>query len=293
MKKILFSLAIASLMPITSLAAALPFFANYSNMPVMCCAGTKAIYRSSGIQVVNRFKVTNPSPAPIDLTSVSIRFSGNYTNSDLGLVSFWDDVNGVLLGDTTFDFTTNTATLSGTLASIPAGGVIEVTAYVRVKAGATLGHTGTFEVDSGDIVTSLGAAMGSYPGFGPMTIIYDPPVIATPATITVLSPNGGETLTRGSKYTIMWSTTNAPIGSYVRKVELWQGGVFVRYIDVQSTPPSFIGSKLCPSQSVRWVVPDDLPPANNYRIRVRLFKGTTDSPNQIDTDQSNANFRIN
>ncbi len=293
MKKLLFALALASLMPISSLAAALPFFATFNNLGVMCCLGTRAIYKASGPQSLMRFKVSNPSPTPIDITSLTIRYSGNLDSGDLGQVAWWNDVDGVSLGNSTIDFNNHLSTLSGVITSIPANGFVEVTAYVHVKAGATSGHSGTFEIDSGDVVTSIGAAQGTYPAFSTYLIVYDAPVIPTPATITVLFPNGGETLTRGSKYSLMWSTKNAPLGSYVRKVELWQGGVFIRYINVESVPTSSIGSKLCASQSVRWTVPSDLPPANNYRIRVRLFKGTTDSPNQVDTDQSDANFRIN
>jgi hypothetical protein len=293
MKRILAGIALAAMLPLTSLAAALPFFPTFNNLGVMCCLGTRSIYKASGPQSLMRFKVGNPSPSPIDVTSLTIRYTGNLDSGDLGQISWWDDVDGVFLGDSTIDFTNKLSTLSGVITSIPANGFLEITAYVHVKAGATSGHSGTFEIDSGDIITSIGAAVGSYPAFSTYLVVNDPPVIPTPATITVLFPNGGETLTRGNKYSLMWSTKNAPLGSYVRKVELWQGGVFIRYIDVQSVPVSFIGSKLCASQSVRWVVPADLPPANNYRIRVRLFKGTTDSPNQIDTDQSDANFRIN
>jgi len=101
--------------------------------------------------------------------------------------------------------------------------------------------------------------------------------IAAP-TITVVSPNGGETWPAGSRQTIRWSYTGNP-GSYV-KIELLKGGVVNRTI--ASSALKGRGG----SGSRSWTIPADLAPGTDYRIRV------TSTSNISYTDTSDNDFAI-
>jgi len=101
--------------------------------------------------------------------------------------------------------------------------------------------------------------------------------IAAP-TITVVSPNGGETWPAGSRQTIRWSYTGNP-GSYV-KIELLKGGVVNRTI-ASSTSKGRRGSR-----SRSWTIPADQAPGTDYRIRV------TSTSNGAYTDTSDSDFTI-
>lgn len=94
------------------------------------------------------------------------------------------------------------------------------------------------------------------------------------SSITVVSPNGGESWTRGTTKTISWSSTGSP-GSYV-KIELYKAGVFNRLI-ISSTPND---------GSYYWYVPTTQAIAVDYKIKV------TSTTNSAYTDQSNNNFII-
>ena len=83
--------------------------------------------------------------------------------------------------------------------------------------------------------------------------------IAAP-TITVVSPNGGETLTTGTTQTIRWSYTGNP-GSYV-KIELLKGGAVNRIIR------SFAWKGSGENGSYNWHIPSTLVPGSDYQIRV-------------------------
>jgi len=99
-----------------------------------------------------------------------------------------------------------------------------------------------------------------------------------PPTITVASPNGGETWLAGSRQTIHWSYTGNP-GSYV-KVELWKGGVLNRTI--ASSASKGRGG----SGSRSWTIPADQAPGTDYRVRV------TSTSNGTYTDTSDSDFTI-
>jgi hypothetical protein len=93
-----------------------------------------------------------------------------------------------------------------------------------------------------------------------------------PPTITVLSPNGGETFELGESVPLSWVdniTSNVAIN-------LLKGGTVLRNIS-PDTPSD---------GSFTWTVPSDLTPASDYKVRV------TDLSNTALKDNSDANFTI-
>jgi hypothetical protein len=108
---------------------------------------------------------------------------------------------------------------------------------------------------------------------GNFTIVGPPP-----PTITVTSPNGGETWSAGSLYQIKWTYTGNP-GAYV-KIELLKGGVLNRTISTMAS----IGSG--GTGSFNWTVPSTQTPGNDYTVRV------TSTTVATCTDTSDANFNI-
>ena len=74
--------------------------------------------------------------------------------------------------------------------------------------------------------------------------------------VTVISPNGGETLIMGDTYEISWTSSNP---SEALSVELWKGSVIERHLS-----GSFQGS-----DSYEWTVDDDIDPGADYRILVK------------------------
>ena len=101
--------------------------------------------------------------------------------------------------------------------------------------------------------------------------------IAAP-TITVVSPNGGETLTSGTTQTIRWSYTGNP-GAYV-KIELLKAGIINRVIK------SLVSKGSVGNGSTRWFIPSTQEPGNDYQIRI------TSTSNHSYSDTSDTNFTI-
>ena len=95
-----------------------------------------------------------------------------------------------------------------------------------------------------------------------------------PASITVTSPNGGQTWVAGSKHAITWSVAN-PAG-YV-KIELLKGGSPVKTVT---------SSVAAGSGSYSWTIPSRQSAGTNYRIRITSTSKTAVS------DTSDANFSI-
>ena len=93
-------------------------------------------------------------------------------------------------------------------------------------------------------------------------------------SITVTSPNGGETWQAGSTQTIKWSSTGG-VGSYV-KIELLNGG----------TATTITSSTLTSMGSYSWTIPLTQAQGSNYMIRI------SDSNNSATQDTSNASFTI-
>ena len=103
-------------------------------------------------------------------------------------------------------------------------------------------------------------------------------VVNTGSRITVLSPNGGESVVAGSRQTVRWSYTGTP-GSFVR-ISLFKGGVWKRTI-VSSAP---IGSG--GTGSFEWTVPVTQTPGSDYKVKVLSTSSTTFQ------DLSNQTFSI-
>ncbi len=100
-----------------------------------------------------------------------------------------------------------------------------------------------------------------------------------PAAITVVSPNGGESLRRGTSYTIKWTFTGNP-GSSV-KIELLKNGVPNSVI----AGSAFTGS--AGSGSYSWRMSRAQTTGTDYQIRV------TSTSNGAATDTSDGYFSIN
>lgn len=92
-------------------------------------------------------------------------------------------------------------------------------------------------------------------------------------SVTVTSPNGGEQWYPGSVHAITW-TTSGMVSAV--KIRLLKNGVLNRWISGGAANDG----------AERWVVPQDLPIANDYRIQIYSASTST----IIDT--SNANFSI-
>jgi hypothetical protein len=77
--------------------------------------------------------------------------------------------------------------------------------------------------------------------------------------VQVLSPNGGEVWQKGNTYPITWASAMLS-GNY--EVALMQGS---------SPQPVFVIEQSFPGiMALNWTIPDNIPPAANYKIRVRI-----------------------
>jgi peptidoglycan/xylan/chitin deacetylase (PgdA/CDA1 family) len=95
------------------------------------------------------------------------------------------------------------------------------------------------------------------------------------STITVTTPNGGQSWVRGTVHTITWTSIGSP-GAYV-KIELLKGGVLNRVIS----------SSTVNDGSYSWAIISTQALGIDYKIRI-----TSTSITSI-TDSSNNNFAIN
>ncbi len=258
----------------------------------------RCLFQNPTEQAVLKFNLTNTSTVSVNITQLAVHFSGTATNTDIGTALWYDDPHSALIGQASFDLT-KTATINGaSLLLIPAGEMREVTIYVTVLPGAVLNNTAKFSVVAGDIQytgTINTDVVGKLPFVGNILSICSNPVIVGPASITVLSPNGGEVFTRGGSYGIGWKTINEPLGAYVRNIELYKGGVLIKNIDedLQAVPRIPVGGKYKTSQIVRFIVPASLTPGTDYTIRVVLYQGPTTGFSPVTSDFSNAPFEIN
>ncbi len=170
---------------------------------------------------------------------------------------FIDTVSGVAsykvvfaTGSAPTSCSTGTAIYSGTNTTYPHTGLTNgTTYYYRVCAIDKAGNMST------------GATASAKPG--------------PPPSITVTSPNGGESWTAGSAYQIKWSSTGSP-GTYV-KIELYKGGVLNRTIT---------SSVLTSTGSYNWTCPSTQASGADYKVKI------TSTTNSTYTDMSEGTFTI-
>ncbi|OPX84340.1 MAG: Ser-Thr-rich glycosyl-phosphatidyl-inositol-anchored membrane family protein [Pelotomaculum sp. PtaB.Bin104] len=97
--------------------------------------------------------------------------------------------------------------------------------------------------------------------------------IAGPS-ITLTSPNGGETWEAGSKQAVSWSYTGKP-GAYV-KLELLQNGIPVKSINSRTSSNK---------GSYNWTIPSNLASGADYKVKVTAVNGSC-------SDTSDSDFSI-
>jgi Zinc carboxypeptidase/Kre9/KNH-like N-terminal Ig-like domain len=100
------------------------------------------------------------------------------------------------------------------------------------------------------------------------------PAPTSPGTLTVTSPNGGESWKRGTVQTITWSRSGSP-GPYV-KIELLKSGVISSAIASNTDNDGFFS----------WTLPSKLITGTDYKVRI------TSAAYSSITDLSNSDFRI-
>jgi len=122
-------------------------------------------------------------------------------------------------------------------------------------------------------VTSTSNSSYTDTSYNNFTIVGPPP-----PTISVTSPNGGDSLTAGSTQTIRWSYGGKP-GSFV-KIELLKGGVVTKTISYFTS----IGS--AGSGSYNWAIPSNQTSGSDYSVRI------ASATNSSYTDMSDSNFTI-
>lgn len=99
--------------------------------------------------------------------------------------------------------------------------------------------------------------------------------VSTPASVTVVAPNGGETLVPGSQAVIQWQTSNNNVSSLALKLST-DGG---------ATYPTTISGAETNDGVYQWFVPT----LSTTRARVRIEASTA---GMVMADESNADFSI-
>ena len=152
-------------------------------------------------------------------------------------------------------------------------------------------NTAESNVTITNITPGIYALTVTVPGFSPKTVgsveiksaltTVLPEIVLSPVpstSVTLVSPNGGESWRRGTTQTIRWTYTGNP-GSRV-KIELLKGGAISRVINLRA-PIGFAGRG-----SYRWPILTTQALGSDYRIRI------TSITNDSITDVSNATFTI-
>ncbi|MEK7607755.1 MAG: hypothetical protein AAB484_02450 [Patescibacteria group bacterium] len=104
------------------------------------------------------------------------------------------------------------------------------------------------------------------------------PFVALAASITVTSPNGGETIQIGSNYTIKWSSQGLPSGEYLHIMLADANGNGLTYI--KPWLPAYINEYV-------WTVADIYPSmvGGNYKIKIQTASGSVQ-------DVSDGTFKV-
>jgi subtilisin-like proprotein convertase family protein/pimeloyl-ACP methyl ester carboxylesterase len=233
---------------------------------------------SDGWEVVNGFNPLSNTDATLDSDE----------DGDDNLTEFLQgtDPNDPVLkvNSTSFSRSSSAGTLQVSVSN-PSGGALYWTASV-VSGGSWLHITsGTSGANTGQVKLSYSANTGQNTRQGKVRIVADgaahSPTDITitqqgtiPATIRVVSPNGGESWQAGSTHTIQW-TLSGNVGANV-KIELYKGGA------LQTT----IAASTANDESHSWAIPGDLAVGSDYSVKIT---STTDGSA---TDTSNGNFSI-
>ena len=256
---------------------------NSASYTITATSGTGGIISPSGSVSVNHganqtFTIT----ANIGYKVSNVLVDG----SSVGPVTTYTFTNVTANHTISASFTTNTYNLtvtkggtgSGTVTSSPSGINCGSDCSEAYNAGTPVTLTASPDTSSAFAGWS-GACTGT--GTCPVTMDAAKSVTATfnkQTNITVTSPNGGETWTAGSIYTIAWNYTGDP--GYYLKIELLKGGLVV------STVTSYASKGSNGAGSYNWTIPSAQASGNDYRIRV-----TSTSSSSV-TDTSNGDFSI-
>jgi|GEM_PF-1648561 len=92
-----------------------------------------------------------------------------------------------------------------------------------------------------------------------------------PGTITVATPNGGQSWTRGTAHAINWTYTGNP-GANVN-IQLYKGGVF------HSVIKTSVSKGTGGTGSYSWTIPSSLPAGTDYKVRIvsAAYPGISDT----------------
>ena len=147
-------------------------------------------------------------------------------------------------------------------------------------SGRTLGEQSTCSVEIYFMPSSTGirTAFLSMTSNDPVAPILSVALAGTgsaPQALTVMSPNGSENWTTGTKLTVQWTYSGNP-GPFV-KIELLKGGVLNRTIKARISAGK---------GAYTWTVPAKQKLGNDYRIRIRS------TSNIAYTDTSDSDFSI-
>ena len=241
-------------------------------LTIMAFAATTTTYASTdkNYDLVDSYRCIHP-------TSPTIQFV-KYERSQSGVRFYYT----VKAGSKNLDYLYLTSPVFKTVKLLGASEKVEYNQkfmYIRFNSVLKAGQTKTIWFDLA--LDYNGFTLGNIPFYiqagspytgnvlGPQSI-YTPPHVST---ITVTSPNGGESWIRGTTHTITWTSSGSP-GANV-KIELLKGGSVVKTIS----------SSTANDGSYSWVIPTTQTTGSDYKIKITSTSTTV-------TDSSNNNFAI-
>jgi hypothetical protein len=205
-----------------------------------------------------------------DPTESSTLYSGSISVSStttLKAMAFKANYNPSLIATAAYTFN---LPIVATPSFSPAGGTYTSDQTVAISC-ATAGASIRYTTNGSDPTESSSLYSGSISVSSTTTLkakafkaSYNPSLIATanytfaPPPLTVLFPNGGETLYRGSTYAITWHTGQT--ANWI-EIELWRGS----YPYYHPTIATFIQN----TGSFQWTIPSTTEIGDNYRVRIR------------------------